>query len=321
MKCHPRYRSIFEEYYATQEFEDRFLREPEKGVTVIIPTVHTNELWNANLISIYREIPVAKLLIADGGCIDDTVAIAKKYPRVEVHDHRAYKTLGYSIRLLIEAVETEWFIYLHSDVYLPQGWFDGMHRHADKYDWYGCRMGHTVMVEYEVDFGERPWAGSQMGRKSAFNKGLERIEDDFVYRQEDFVFADIVKSAGLKEGKIDDVWHYHQTMRKPGPFARRVTDVKIGVDMSREEEIRTWDMQVKGIVKYLRPEGRWVMEDAAVGTHKLIKLGAYTKQQIFDWIEKENPAWLPVIRRRLRKLMLVDNLRASARSFKRMVRL
>jgi hypothetical protein len=40
---------------------------PDQGVTVIIPIVHTNELWEENLKSIYREIPTAQLLIGDGG--------------------------------------------------------------------------------------------------------------------------------------------------------------------------------------------------------------------------------------------------------------
>lgn len=37
--------SIFKEYYAALPFHDRFVDNPLGAVTVIIPTVHTNELW------------------------------------------------------------------------------------------------------------------------------------------------------------------------------------------------------------------------------------------------------------------------------------
>jgi glycosyltransferase involved in cell wall biosynthesis len=151
--------SIFEQYYSAKAFHDRFAENQKDAITVIIPTVHTNELWRANLLSIYREVPVKQLLIGDGGCIDDTIEIVKEFPRVVIHDHRNYKSLGFSIRKLIEAVETDWFIYLHSDVYLPEGWFDKMISHKGQYDWYGCRMQQTVMVEFDNGYGERPYAG------------------------------------------------------------------------------------------------------------------------------------------------------------------
>ena len=106
------------------------------------------------------------------------------------------------------------------------------------------------MVEYEVDFGERPWAGSQMGRWVAFETGLKNIDDDYVYRQEDFIFANIVQKDGFKEGKITDTFHYHQTMHKPTPWSRKVSSVEIKVNLSREEEVRSCITMAKGIVKY-----------------------------------------------------------------------
>src|SRR5436190_88090 len=109
--------SIFREYYREHNFVDRFETDRSAAVDVIIPVIHTNELWKANLFSLYREIPIHKLFIGDGGCIDNSIDVVKKFPRVEILDHRAYKTLGYSLRKLIEAVEADWFIYVHSDVY------------------------------------------------------------------------------------------------------------------------------------------------------------------------------------------------------------
>lgn len=285
--------SIFREYYADQPFVDRFCKHPEQGVDVIIPVFHTNELWEANLASFFREIPIHTLLIGDGGCIDDSIAIARKFPRIKVLDHRNYRSLGYSIRGLIEAVETDWFIYVHSDAYLPPGWFDAMSRHKSDYDWFGCPMRHTVMVEYDGVCNDRPWAGSQMGRKRAFEAGLERIDDDYVYRQEDFVFADIVKKAGFKEGKISDTFHYHQTMRKQTPSGRKVNRVDVQEEMSPEEQVRTSMTMAKGIVKYLDPP---VLVDSVIHHVNLLQeMGELDWEEFYQWVEQTNPRWLPLL--------------------------
>ena len=299
--------SIFEQYYSAKGFYDRFAENQKDAVTVIIPTVHTNELWRANLLSIYREVPVKQLLIGDGGCIDDTIEIAKEFPRVVIHDHRDYKSLGFSIRKLIEAVETDWFIYLHSDVYLPEDWFDKMISHKGQYDWYGCRMQQTVMVEFDNDYGERPYAGSQIGRKAAFSKGLSGIDDDYVYRQEDFVFSDIVSRGGGREGKIDDVFHYHQTIKKTSPFWNpRNVKVSITQELSEEEELRIWDSQFRGIVKYLQPTSQWAINNAGHGAYTLIKMNAMTRSDLFAWVEKVNPVWLPFVKRQLLKRRILN---------------
>ena len=311
--------SIFSEYYKAQPFQDRFLTEPEKAVTVIIPVIHTNELWEINLISFYREIPIAEVIIGDGGCIDNSIEIAKKFPRVRVLDHKAYKSLGFSIRNMIEEVKTDWFIYNHSDVYLPAGWFDKMQKNQGSYDWFGCRMRHTVMVEYDLDYGERPWAGTQMGKKALFEAGIKNIDDDFVYRQEDFVFSDIVRKAGGREGFIDEAFHFHQTMRKLTPWSRKIKGLKIDVEMSPEEELRTNDMQAKGIVKYLDPISPWLIHGAIHSTYNLIQLKKYTPDEIYSWIEKTNPVWLPIIKNGIFKLKIKNYLVKMIKPLKRLI--
>jgi len=291
----PEQLSIFQRYYSPEPFVDRFAADPKEGVDVIIPIIHTNELWESNLRSIYREISVNRLLLGDGGCIDDSLEIANKFPRVTVLDHRDFKSLGYSIRKLIEAVETDWFIYLHSDVYLPDGWFDAMKQHRGEYDWFGCPMRHTVMVEYSVPETFRPYAGSQMGRTQAFRKGLNRIDDDYVYRQEDFIFADLIKQEGFKEGRIEDTFHYHQTMHKESRWGRRIKNVAINVEWSREEEIRAATTQIKGVLKYLEPSRTmfsWIEGDIML----LFERGELDPMKLRQWIRDSNPAWLTYYR-------------------------
>lgn len=312
--------SQFARYYQPNTFIDRFLTDRERAVDVIVPVIHTNELWTANLYSFYREIPVNRLLIGDGGSTDESLSELAPFPRVSVLDHREFKSLGYSLRKLIEAVETDWFIYLHSDVYLPEDWFDAMAKHQTQYDWFGSAMQHTVMVEYNIDFGERPWAGSQMGRTKAFRPGIDVIDDDFVYRQEDFVLADIVRRAGGVEGRVAETFHYHQTIHKPSPTARKITAVKLDLAMSREEEVRTWLTQAKGIVKYLEPQGEWLIRELAESVYRLIQLGEVTQKEFEKWIEATNPAWIPYLRRGLRRKRLKGAFTALEQSVGSLVR-
>lgn len=292
--------SIFQRYYANEPFEDRFAKDPTDAMDVIIPIIHTNELWRANLISLYREIPIRRLLIGDGGCIDNSIEVVSKFPRVEVHDHKSYVSLGYSLRKLIEAVGSDWFIYVHSDVYLPPGWFDVMKRHRGEYDWFGCPMRITVLADYPFVDKDRPYAGSQMGRKAAFRE-VGKIDDDYVYRQEDFVLAQLVEQAGGKEGRIEDTFHYHQVTHKESPWARKIKSVSFAMEWSKAEELRQAMTQVKGIIKYLDPRKlapSMIYQAVVLNVLNLIKRGELSWDEINEFIAKHQPSWAKYVNRR-----------------------
>jgi hypothetical protein len=285
--------SIFQEYYSDQKFIDRFETDSEGAIDVIIPVYHTNELWYINLVSIFREIPVRRLLISDGGVIDDSIDIVSKFPRVEVYNHRQYKSLGKCIAELIAEVTSEWFIYLHSDVYLPKGWFDKMVVHKSSYDWYGCPMNITVLTEYRLDEPLRPYAGSQIGRKAAFEKGIGKIDDDYVYRQEDFVFNRIVEEAGYKTGKVEDTFHYHQIMyRKSSGYDLNIKKIQIISDTKDSEVKRIHETQIKGIVKYLDPIEPFIIKNFNDITMLMMLNRELDYKGFRNWIKATNPNWL-----------------------------
>lgn len=286
--------SIFQEYYSKQEFVDKYIQDPTDAIDVIIPVYHTNELWRANLISIFREIPVKRLLISDGGVIDDSIDIVKEFPRVEVFNHRHFKSLGKCIAELIKEVSADWFAYLHSDVYLPPGWFENMIKHKGDYDWYGCPMDITVMVNYKVRLATRPYAGSQIGRKEAFVKGINRVDDDYVYRQEDFVFNKIVEDAGYKTGKIENTFHYHQVMyRASKGFDIKVKSVHVDVNRSEAERKRANETQIKGIVKYLDPIEPYIINDFKVHFREMVREEELNYFEFRKWVKYTNIRWLP----------------------------
>ena len=46
--------SVFAELYRERPFADKYATESGTAVDVVIPVMHTNELWRANLHSIYQ---------------------------------------------------------------------------------------------------------------------------------------------------------------------------------------------------------------------------------------------------------------------------
>ena len=285
--------SIFKEYYSEQAFIDRFENDASNAIDVIIPVFHTNELWRVNLFSIFREIPVRRLLISDGGVIDNSIDVVKEFPRVEIFNHRDYQSLGKCISELIREVNSEWFAYLHSDVYLPEGWFDRMIPHNKNYDWYGCPMNLTILLNYRQQGEHRPYAGSQIGRRAAFEKGINRIDDDFVYRQEDFVFNKLVEDAGYKTGKIEDTFHFHQMMfRESKGFDYNVTSLSITTVANEWERRRADETQIKGIVKYLDPLDPYIINNFKDTVFKMLISNELDYSGFRLWIKNTNPLWL-----------------------------
>lgn len=298
--------SIFKRYYSKEQVTDKYVNDGTDAVDVIIPIIHTNELWEKNLISFYREIPIKRLLIGDGGCIDDSLEIAKKFPRVTVYDHKKFTSLGFSIKKLVESVETPWFIYLHSDVYLPDGWFLEMKKNNTKYDWFECRQQITALIEYPLDYTgiNRPFSGSQMGSSQAVKEAVKKIDDDYLYRNEDIIIADLIKKNGYRYGRLDSTFHYHQVMFKASTWGRKLTNVEFIVEKDHKEDLRESTTQSRGIIKYLEPS-----DGAAdmIQRHlmHLIELKEFNEVDFKKWVRVTSPKWLPLISSRLRRIRII----------------
>jgi len=293
--------SIFERYYSKDKFFDKFKENGKEGIDVIIPIFNTNGLWRKNLQSFYREIPVNRLLIGDGGCTDDSIEIVEKFPRVKIIDQSNRNSLGFCIKDLIENVETEWFVYLHADVYLPRGWYEKMAKHQGEYDWFECYRKMTVLVEYWAE-GEnkaiRAYSGSQMGRTKAFKDVLPKIDDDYLYRNEDIIFRGLIENEGFKYGRVPDTYHYHQVINKKGEKEPKFTKVLIEKERDEKWEKRTYDMQARGIIKYLQPNKKHLITSVNSSLPILETLKVLNWQEFKKWVKKTNPVWLKYIRKK-----------------------
>lgn len=290
------FESFFEKYYEKKEFKDRKMITNENPVDVIIPIFNTTPFFEENLISFYREIPINRLLIGDGGCTDNSIEIVNKFPRVKIIDQSAYLSLGFCIAELISNVQTEWFIYLHSDVFLPENWYDTMKKYQNKYDWYECDRLNIALIEYNPDTKdyERALSGSQMGRKSAFDNIISRIDDDYLYRNEDIIFSELIKAEGFKYGKIFDTYHFHQVMNKKGENQPKYKII-IRRSPNKQWDIRTFNMQVKGIIKYLKPR-QYLIDNVNQSLRILLKHNALNIKEFKAWVKKTDKEWLKYIK-------------------------
>lgn len=289
--------SIFEKYYINEEFLDRKELKNEKGIDIIIPLINTNPIFKKNLYSFYREIPINRLLIGNGGCSDDSIEIVKKFPRVEVIDQSRYDSLGYCIAELISKVKTEWFIYLHADVYLPDKWYDIMKNYQNVYDWFECDRRMTTLIEFnrpELRKLERAYSGSQMGRTKAFENIIGKVKDDYLQRNEDIIFKELILAEGFKYGRIFDTFHYHQIMNKKGEMEPKFEKIYIQKVLDKQWEIRMITLQVKGIIKYLKPK-KYLIK--LVNTYLKIskKLNALNIKEFKAWVNSTNKIWLKYI--------------------------
>jgi len=73
--------------------------------------------------SIYRNIPVNRLLVIDGGSTDGTLELLRRYPNVKVIDDKN-GTRASARQKGIDAVRTDWHVHVDSDVILCEHWFE-----------------------------------------------------------------------------------------------------------------------------------------------------------------------------------------------------
>lgn len=306
--------SIIKRYCQKYELIDRKTLNNEEGIDVIIPIFGINPLFEKNLYSFYREIPINQLIIGDAGCTDDSIEVVKKFPRVEIVDQGEYYSLGFCIAELMSLVETEWFIYLHSDVFLPKNWYNTMKKNQSKYDWFESDRRNSLILDIipKKVIPERALSGSQMGRKKAFEEILPKIKDDYLYRNEDIIFHELIEAEGFKYGRISDTFHFHQIMNKrvvekSGEKELTLKNVIIEEAPNKKLEIKTYRMQAKGIIKYLQPKP-YLVKNVNLSIMMLQKYNAININQFKKWIKETNEIWLKYVKIRNRYSLKVRDI-------------
>lgn len=102
-------------------------------VDVVVLTKNSEETLRKCLDSVYRNVPVNRLIVVDGCSTDRTLDIVDAFN--EEHHNVVVLceegTRGKARQTAIEAVVTEWFMFVDSDVILCNKWFEKAQRFLD----------------------------------------------------------------------------------------------------------------------------------------------------------------------------------------------
>jgi glycosyltransferase involved in cell wall biosynthesis len=104
------------------------------SVDVVLLTKNSEKVLEKCLESVYQNVPVGQLIVVDGYSIDRTLDILRqfneKYHNVKVvYDSGTRATAR---QKGIENVETEWFMFVDSDVILCRNWYRKAIKHIGK---------------------------------------------------------------------------------------------------------------------------------------------------------------------------------------------
>jgi len=228
-------------------------------------------------------VSINRLIIGNAGANKDILDFLRTLPRVLIVDHTKTHSQGYSLQLLFDLAKTDWFIYFHSDVSIPEGWYDEMITYKSKYDFYESRCidpYDKLNPIFNIEFKKmRAYSGAQIGRTEIFKK-ITKLEDDHVVRTEDLFFQQEIQKLGYRYGKIPTIYHYHHVK---GKTIRDPLEVAIET--------------LKATIKYFDPD---------INYNKLTVLGQILllkKEKAWDtnywqnFANLNNPNWLPKIKK------------------------
>jgi glycosyltransferase involved in cell wall biosynthesis len=103
-------------------------------VDVVLLTKNSEAKLEECLGSIYRSIPVGQLIVVDGYSTDKTLAILDKFGKKHGNIKIIYDsgTRATARQKGIGSVETEWFMFVDSDVVLCENWFQKAMKYIEK---------------------------------------------------------------------------------------------------------------------------------------------------------------------------------------------
>jgi glycosyltransferase involved in cell wall biosynthesis len=100
---------------------------------VIIRTKNSDQYIGKCLESVFREIPVRRVIIVDAGSTDRTLEITSSFENVDIYV-KPELNIGQATKYGFTIAKTEWIVCIDSDIVLRKGWFDGMKQYMNNAD-------------------------------------------------------------------------------------------------------------------------------------------------------------------------------------------
>jgi glycosyltransferase involved in cell wall biosynthesis len=184
-------------------------QEERKLIDVIVRTKNSEQSLRECLQAIYREIPINRVLIVDGGSTDRTLKIASDFSNVSIYV-KPELNLGQATQFAFSKATTEWVAIIDSDLILKKGWFRDMEKNMKQVDAVeGCE---TIHYKFDVQVActkLRYGRFSNIILKKAPVLGMD-LDMPF---GEDAAVSYIFKKQGLKWRKVNNYLadHYPKT--------------------------------------------------------------------------------------------------------------
>ena len=272
---------------------DRFAGD---GVDVLMLTLDAGVFLERSMRSLYAEVPVARLLVCDGGSKDQTIPILKNFPRVELHIRPDIQTTGKGLEFLLTLARTEWVMLTDADLTFPKGWYNEMCKYQVALDAVDSKRIHAYEF-YREDLAStkmemRPLMTSpQIGKLEALRNF--RVDDDYMWRITDIAMRQVVEKNGYKYGKVSSTFHFHHTAEEikyssvPSKAATKIVfteprEVVVNAESWMKRLIDT----ARAYVKYVDPDLPYVKDDQAIDNILLPLLSR-------DWVVKHGAKWVP----------------------------
>ncbi len=256
---------------------------------VICPVYWTNEFFKDNVRNWFKELPIRKLYL---GVNNPNIHVDVDHPDVEIINQTKFKTLGKCLADLMKKVKTRWFIYLHSDAKITPNAFQVMKIHkginvgiieSERREWNGqMRYASGELIKNIISENyhdrRRSFSGFQLIRTKVIEDIIEKIEDDFIYRNEDLIFQSECKRKGYTYEK-SFAMHEHQILNTEWTF-------------DWEE---THQMQWKGLVKYAEPDDVTIF--SCINPIKELRKKGLSLSKCLYFCFEHNPNWGAHIRK------------------------
>ena len=259
---------------------------------VIIPLKSTNRLIIDNLRSISSFLEVKCIYIGDSGIDSLLRNEIESIAKVKIIDQSKFYSQGACIIDLIKHVDTKYFVYLHGDVTLPDDWFEKMRANLGNSKFAECGRVHKYNVEYSESIlsreypKARPLSGAQMGDTDFFIDATSCVDDDFLFRNEDLVFADLIQQRGGRYKIINQTYHVHQLgFNRVNENINSDTKVRL-LSTPTAKDLQLFRNQVEGIVKYSSPSQAHLRENVIYSIAVLKSLG--DSEFLSELIKKQN---------------------------------
>jgi len=192
-----------------------------KPIDVVMLTKNSGSILRECLTSVYENIPVNRLIVLDASSTDNTSAIIEEFDRkygnvifiIENGSRAKAREIG------IREVETEWFMFVDSDVILCKNWFKKATKHIDD----------SVGAVWGLNFDITPKTRNKFFlkllailAKKCFNLrgGMhdalirrETVEDisipEWLHAYEDTYIINWIKKKGYRVIVGDDIYCFH----------------------------------------------------------------------------------------------------------------